>query len=282
MGALDPLSTLTTWLEADPQQRVAVGRALANVSGFPEVDPVGRHAFRALRHPTGLHLVAVPGGIYWCGLTDADLYALFTHLDGTDEGRWDEIRAEVERATPQVARVAPFLCAAEQWGDGGPAGFQDEPWNHRFENIDAVLAEHSARLLDAAEWEWIAREGGKTPWVGVSPDSLPIAPRRIPRLGWGEPNGFGVGNLLISEVGELVHAGDGRALRGGHGTWQDDLEAIALLSGYDWPLNDERAVPFRLAFSVGMPAPEGEPPAITVPDDAVGRAVARFRDGATC
>ena len=281
MTATDPLLTLGAWMGATDDERAEAGAALAAATGFSEGEPVGTHGFRALEHPTGLHLVAIPGGVFWSGLTDADLYALFAHLGGVEaaEARWSDMRREVERASPEVARVAPFLCAAEQWAGKGPMGFQDEPWNHLLEKIDATLTEHSARLPAATEWEWIAREGGATPWVGVPPGALPIPPRKIPKIQWGQPNGFGVGSLHMGEVGELVDDGDERALRGGHGMWQDSLEAMALLCGYDWRLTDQRAVPFRFAFSLDLPAPAGEPDPVELPDDAIGDAVRRFRAG---
>ncbi len=280
MHHLDSLTTLATWLDASNDARASTGAHLASTTGFEEAGPVGRHGFRSLRHPTGLTLVAVPGGVFWRGLTDADLYALYAHLQGSADGRWDEIRQEVEQASPRVARVRAFLCSAEQWAGSGPMGFNDEPWNHRFDDIEATLQEHSARLPSVEEWEWVAREGGMTPWVGVPPSALPVEPRRIPKIAWGQPNGFGIGSLHIGEVGELVQDGESQALRGGHGMWQDDLEALALLCGYHWRLSDHRAVPFRFAYSLDVPDPEGEPEVTSLPDDEVARAVARFRSGA--
>ncbi|MCB9559764.1 MAG: hypothetical protein H6708_05095 [Kofleriaceae bacterium] len=279
MHDLGPLATLEAWRAASAEQRAAVGIALADKTGLPEEDPVGTARFRALRHGSGVTLVAIPGGVYRAGLTDADLYTLFVHLGDGSVARWDEIRREVALASPRIARVAPFLCAAQQWGDEGPARFEDEPWNHPLGFIEEHLRAHHARLPTADEWEWVAREGGATPWVGVSPAALPLAPRKIPDLDFGKPNGFGVGNLLMSEVGELVSDDEGRSLRGGHAMWQDDLEAIALLCGYRWPLSDETHLPFRIACSLGLPPPDGDPPPLTVPDDDVGRAVRRFRGG---
>lgn len=156
--------------------------------------------------------------------------------------------------------------------------FSSEPRNHRRAKIDAILAEHDARVPSAEEWEWVAREGDATPWVGVSPADLPIPPRKIPTSSrWGHPNGFGVGNLHLAESGELVTDGDGESLRGGHAMWQDGLEAIALMAGYAWPLAGAKAMPFRFAFSLDLPAPDEEPTAAPLPDDASSRAVALLR-----
>ena len=282
MTPTTPLQSLDAWKRASDDERQSCAAAIATATGFEQGPRVGAHALITLMHPTGLHLVAIPGGVFYSGFTDHDLYVFFAQLGGAEaaEARFHHLRDVIDQNQPNVARVAPFLCSAEQWAGSGPMAFDDEPWNHPLESIDATLAEHSARLPRASEWEWVAREGGATPWVGVRPDELPIAPGEIPSIEWGQPNGFGVGSLHMGEVGELVRKGEGHALRGGHGMWQDDIEAIALLCGYDWRLTDHTALPFRFVFSLDLPAPQGQPEVHALPDDAITEAVRRFRASA--
>jgi formylglycine-generating enzyme required for sulfatase activity len=260
MPALWPeLTTVETFVSLSDTDRHALAARVAAALGaehsaHPEL--VGAARFAAVRHaPTGLLLVAVPGGRYTMGLREAEIDDMRRTVFGEDpKQRFDrEVGGwHLARTTPaHQVDVAPFLCATGFVHHDGRAESEEEdasdedPWLDRGHVIPLVhiLRGHGLRLLSEAEWEWIAREGGRRSWIidvtgrtGMALDDL----REAPENGWGI-------RRLKSDQGELVadawhasYAGaptDSRAWdpdpsgvpgvhRGAHNCWQDDAEAI--------------------------------------------------------
>lgn len=217
---------------------------------------MGGVGLAAVRHlDTGILLIAVSGGRFTMGLRGDEIDDLRRTLFGDDPrcrfepeilgfyGRW---------CTPvRTVDVRPFLCATGFVHLDGRAETEEE--DARDEDpiivpefaIDTVAAlrEQGLRLLSEAEWEWIAREGGRRSWIidvtgkrGMGLDDM----REAPANRWGV-------RRLKSDVGELVADGwhssyDGAPAdsgawdpnpagipgvhRGARSCWQDDAEAV--------------------------------------------------------
>lgn len=145
---------------ADPE---ALRRAQAEIvaalgpgySPAPEED--GRPSLRVV-HPAGVELVAVPGGAFDMGLSDRDIAEVADHVDLTSRLA-ARLRALCAAARP-VHRVAigPFLCAIRLFGDTGASLLT------RDDSL-ALAASLGLRLVSEAELEWLARDGGVTPFT---------------------------------------------------------------------------------------------------------------------
>jgi len=253
------LATVEAFAALSDMDRHALASRLTAALGaghaaHPEL--VGAARLAAVRHaPTGLLLVAVPGGRHTMGLRDDEIDDARRTLFSQDpKQRFDrEVGVwHIARTTPaHEVDVGPFLCATGFVHPDGRAESEEEDASDEdpcFGSAEVVqlvdvIRGHHLRLLSEAEWEWIAREGGRRSWI------VDVAGRTGMQLDdFNDPaeNGWGI-RRLKSDHGELVADGwhpsyagapsDSRAwdpdpsgspgvLRGSHNCWQDDAEAI--------------------------------------------------------
>lgn len=253
------LATLDTFAGLGGDARLALGARLSEALGpayGPQPELVGEAGLVAVRHlETGHLLVAIPGGRFTMGLRDDELDELRRTLFGDDPRHRFEaeiLGAYRRRCEPvRTVEVRPFLCAAGFAHHDGRAETEEE--DARDEDpiivpefaVEAIAAlrKHGLRLLSEAEWEWIAREGGRRSWIidvagkrGMGLDDM----REAPANRWGI-------RRLKSDLGELVADGwhasyegapadscawdpDPEGIpgvhRGAHGCWQDDAEGV--------------------------------------------------------
>ncbi|MDC3957340.1 formylglycine-generating enzyme family protein [Polyangium jinanense] len=248
-----------------PDARLALASEIARALGptfAPVSQLIGAAGLPSLLHgPTKMQFVAVPGGTFVMGLSEAEIdeiAALYAPL-----GRADEARALVRWSTqpPRRVRVQPFLCALEPVTDRLAHArladmYPDEDEGYVPSDAPVPFAPRLAaelrgvlgfRLLSEAEWEWIAREGGARSWLREPPTSISLAldPARDPSP---HPNAFGVDLLQagLEFVADAWHEGyagapadaiawQPRAIpdntRGCHGGFQDEIEAVRLHAG---------------------------------------------------
>jgi len=126
-------------------------------------------------------LLEIPGGAYVAGISLDDVFALLTALPASSEAA-SEYAEEVARARPvRVVQIAPFRVS--------PTLEKEE---RSFAEATREAERAGMRLLSEAEWEWIARDGGATRFVGVPGAKSPLR-RGVPAVR--SQNRLGVGEL---------------------------------------------------------------------------------------
>ncbi len=153
--------------------RQALARALAARLGEDwSAGKQGRGDALVLEHgPTRLTFVAIPGGAFDMGLTDADVAAVEATVGATAEIR-ARIAALRAAASPvRRVRIAPFLLAravlsraeVERISDGELHGmYCHEVGRREARRLARALR---FRLASEAELQWVAREGGRAHFV---------------------------------------------------------------------------------------------------------------------
>lgn len=261
------LTSVETFGQLDNGSRLELAVRLAAALGqgyLPHPLLVGDVGLAAVRHvDTDLLLVAVPGGYFSMGLRGDEIEDLGRTLFGEDTERRfkpDFLERYLRTCTPvRTVKVRPFLCATGFVHHDGRAETEEEDAQDEDPSIvpefaaDAIAAlrGHGMRLLSEAEWEWVAREGGRRSWIidvtgkrGMGIDDLKEAPA----------NRWGI-RRLKSDLGGFVADGwhssyegapaDSRAWdpdpeglpgvhRGAHTSWQDDSEAITCHAACRW------------------------------------------------
>jgi hypothetical protein len=266
-----------------------------------------RRLAAVIHRPTRLSFVVVPGGELRMGITDEELAQIVDwgqeEAPG-DAGVCEDLRAQASCSRPvHEVIVHPFLCAraplleglakktVETWDTGANRALLDDSDQKQSAKPAQLTRGESARaaerlgfrILCEAEWEWIAREGGRTSWVCQdlsSPDWRPyraadgLAAMEAFAAGSTDPevvNGFGVWGLLWGEwAADAFHAdyeGAPAIARGwGAGSepemlrafgaatfwpWQNPREFIACHAGYrTWTSDRAQAASVRLALDV--------------------------------
>jgi formylglycine-generating enzyme required for sulfatase activity len=229
------LRDLGAWSLSEPSARLDVARALAAALGadFVPVEALlGAAELAAVRHvATDTTLVAVPGGGYQMGLQPEERAAL---LELAHPSVRDDMARQLRFAEPPHAvRVAPFLCATAPLlvsqsrslvGRLDEAALRPEyhepdapvPCHVTRSEARAAVAKAGCRLLSEAEWEYVAREGGRASWIGAAPTGVEAegfadaqAQATAPRVDGGAPaNAFGLWGLLFGEwVADAWHEG---------------------------------------------------------------------------
>jgi formylglycine-generating enzyme required for sulfatase activity len=250
------LSTLVAFTSLTEEARRSLAARIAAALGAAYAahsDLVGAARLPAVRHePTGLVFAAVPGGTFTMGLRDDETEDLRrTVLRDDPKNRFDREIAghHIPQMTPaHEVEVRPFLCATDfitAQGEPVTEDYCDDPsiTAEYAAEVVAKLRAHGQRLLSDAEWEWVAREGGRRSWIldvtgkwGMGLDDM----REDPANAWGI-------RRLKSAMGEFVADGwhpsyvgapsDSRPWdpdpsgkpgvhRGAHSCWQDDMEAV--------------------------------------------------------
>ena len=178
------VTTFAAWDQLDPEARLQTARHIAAALGpeWSAVDKLrGRRELAAVLHvPSSTEFVAVPGGTYIAGVRPEELELMRTIEFSEDSANeWlDEIS---ESAPPTEATVKPLLVARaplltgrarELGADVGWVVGDDKsdfaPIRFGDEQTEPILEQIAWRLPTSIEWEWIAREGGTTPFINGS------------------------------------------------------------------------------------------------------------------
>lgn len=128
----------------------------------PELDAVVAH-----HAPTDLDFVVVPGGRYVMGLRSSDWSALGSHLELTQQRREWLTRSTQNLLPPHEIEVRPFLAARHLLSPDHVENLSEGRFEGRFchalgrEDARELARSLGFRLLSEAEWEWLARDGGK-------------------------------------------------------------------------------------------------------------------------
>lgn len=218
---------------------------------------------------TGIVLRVIPAGRLRMGFSDAEV----AEVIGLFAGRDADVRAIVERSIPQHDVDLPeFLCAEAHVPFAVAKQFVDA----EMMDSDRALVSPSAarelaaalrmRLLSEAEWEWVAREGGRRSWLIDRPAAITfdLDPSEDTCAA---SNAFGIRHL-VSELGELVADGwnptyaaaqptpaprdpdrGPGVLRGAHCSWQDAIEAMSLHVATRQPVGED-GYGVRLALDI--------------------------------
>lgn len=169
MSQLSPLAELSVFEALDPAQRLALAAPLAESLGkdfraYPSL--VGAKGMVALDHvPTGICMIAIPGGSFDMGLTDEDADESSDTLGAT--ATLQRLLMEVEAVATPVHRVvvAPFLLALAHLTSAQVAQLTGGAIS-----VDALSPRDAGRfpgqtsgfrLPSEAELEYVGREGGK-------------------------------------------------------------------------------------------------------------------------
>lgn len=149
------LASLDAWSALTRTRRTQVRDEIAKTLGFRAGKLVGPHQLAEVVSKERIRFVVIPGGSFEMGMRDTDL-ARVRPFDLEDE--LIEHTRPVHRVT-----IRPFLCARSP--------LRDEDDSLLFLNGDAAteaLAEHAGfRVMSEAEWEFVARSGGVTAFLGT-------------------------------------------------------------------------------------------------------------------
>ncbi|WP_437288312.1 formylglycine-generating enzyme family protein [Sorangium sp. So ce406] len=231
------LEELERFLALPREDRLRLGPAVAEALGDAwEAAPrlAGDKGLCVMRHrPTGIELVAVPGGSFEMGLRDDDLEELSEHVDWTSHVARAVRELEARCRPVHAVRVRPFLCAERPLSSE-----QARRLSHGREVSDTLPAGRAARFVEdlgfrlpsEAELEWLAREGGGLHFT------CDIAAATGGRRGAVDVNGFGVVDLLGGEW-----AADG---------WHPSYDGAPATSA-PWSGGDPRGV-FRGGLPLGL------------------------------
>ena len=232
--------------------------------------PSKRGALSTFIHDsTGQQFVLIPGGSFLMGMSASEMVAALREVSyDPDIEFWRaNHRATYARATPvHSVTVQPFLCSRcplpgsviDAAGTGtswsvhetaeyaGPSAAAEL----RAEATSQVLAHYGWDLINEAQWEYVARCGGRDEWASGSHwrkavDALTANPRCSDKFTYA--NRWGIWGLALGEwVADQWHddyagapsdgsawrgtSGPPGAVRGGgvlHAPWQDSDEAIS-------------------------------------------------------
>jgi formylglycine-generating enzyme required for sulfatase activity len=222
------LASLSTWRQAGVARQAAVLQSIASALGAEYealAARVGNEHLGVVKHrPTGLELVAIPGGTFTMGLREEELDEI-VRLAPAELA--DDLRALAPGARPtHFVQVDAFLCARAPLSRGqaervlGPLDADVErPEMGDGPDVIAYLSRAEAaraarsfglRVVCEAEWEYLARDGGIASWAVApvrSPDpnravavrALCRAPVYSARAPAATMNSFGIWGLLAGE-----------------------------------------------------------------------------------
>ncbi len=175
------------------ERRVATAELVARLGGsFEAEEPSPAEDALALLHgPTNLRFVAIPGGRFDMGLTDADLAEAAEQVD------WTSWNAQIAAGFAKLARpvhpvqVRPFLASRtllldvelnRKLSGGTIAGDSLSR-----EQARALVRAAGLRLPSEAELEWLARDGGRCHFtLDVATVEKPVSRFGVEQIFWGE------------------------------------------------------------------------------------------------
>lgn len=273
------LASLKVWSKLGASQKTKVAKSLAKSlgEGFTFVDLVSTHELMRFQHTAlKLHFIAIPGGKYSIGLSDDEKKELtrLAKKHGIEEARYFA-RDISESARPaHTVKLPPFLCAQAPI-TGAQAKKFTKPaellgGNHNIYWYGAKVAlklteQSETRLLTEAEWEYVARAGGRRTWLNDEENPQEYASRILSAklleddhpfgvcgLGWGTwvEDGWHVGYKNAPADGSAWEPREvPNVVRGGgflSHPWQTDGEEFMLHAAYREQVKD-REYPVLLA-----------------------------------
>jgi formylglycine-generating enzyme required for sulfatase activity len=189
---LAPFAEISAFESLDAAARLTLSPLLAAALGRefrPMPKLVGTKQMVAVEHvPSGVELVAIPGGRFDMGFTERDLEEVERCIDCASEEVTKWLKIIVDMASPvHAVTVAPFLLSratlrpAQVQAVGGPR--TDDISVHFVEALTRQLKDF--RLPSEAELEYVAREGGAVSFM-CQPGQLWATARAWPdESAWG-------------------------------------------------------------------------------------------------
>ncbi len=191
--SLAPFADLVVFEALDSKQRLAFGAPLAESlgKGFrAHASLVGSKGMVAVEHvPSGVLLVAVPGGSFEMGLTERDDEEVKACVD-YDAGVIQSTLQRLELACSPVHRVtvSPFLLSAQHLFPPQVAAVRGPPATDILSPDAAAAFVRDVcdfRLPSEAELEYVGREGGSLSFLHDSGRVWSTAHRFPHEGGWG-------------------------------------------------------------------------------------------------
>ena len=191
---LDPLEDVDRLRAADTGERRRATEELASRLGADwqaEEPSPAEDALPLLHTPTGLRFVAIPGGRFEMGLSEADMEEAAEHVD------WTSTIAAIAEGFAKMARpvhpveVRPFLASRTLLLDvgliqrlsGGKIAYDSVSREEARELVRAA----GFRLPSETELEWIARDGGRCHFtLDVATARKPASRFGVEQVFWGE------------------------------------------------------------------------------------------------
>lgn len=240
------LASLAAWRAATASQRKSLAGKVAALLG-DDWAPTGalqgkEQLAEVLHRPTGVRFIAIPAGSFLSGIR-LDEVGLAQSL------RWQEdVTLEgFGSAKTAPAAVATFLCAR--------APVSTEPMTRR--KAEQALKRTPFRVMTVDEWEYVARDGGTSPFVNArTPKEAEAACAKLYGASFDpkkkEVSSFGAWGLPL---GEWTSSKKDGALTGACGgaamlyPWQGD-ELIDCFAGVRDRANSNTENLLRFAFSL--------------------------------
>lgn len=249
---------LDVWRTCTEADRRAYAESIAAKLGGAFAGFVGEDSLAVIAHPEGLELMLIPGGTFERGVR-ADELAMMRAVEWAEPENslaWLDQIAETPAETVTVGAFllarAPLLAKDVEGGYVvGDEESDESPVRLDRDTASVMLRDSAWRLPTAAEWEWVAREGGELAFVdGATAEDAEAACEDVYDSPYdpGLANGWGVWGL---PWGDWV--GEGKEPQAGRGgaamlyPWQSD-ELILQLAGLpdDAAGNAEQCLRFAL------------------------------------
>ena len=220
---LEALSSFSRHAKLSNEERLALAEDVASLLGseFRAIKVTyGDLGLVGVEHePSSLGFLLIPGGEIDIGLGDADLDAIDAFVQA-DDAEGQELLQRLLRTCRPVHRVAipPFLCGDMPLLHGEATDlletFEDREhpfWGSGESSADVpadLTAREAARACDLAgfrtlseaEFEYVAREGGRVHWINEADEAWRALFQKSPsQHGMPEENGWGILGLHLGE-----------------------------------------------------------------------------------
>jgi hypothetical protein len=242
--AFPPLSSLETWRATKKSGRLALAESIVEWLGSDWKTAgalVGREGLAEVLHvPSSTRFVAVPSGAFFAGVREEEVELAQT-LDWQEDSTLELLTANAKPAT-----VAAFLCAR--------APVRGEPVSRKI--ATATLKRGPFRAMSPLEWEFVARDGGDSPFInGRTPKEAEAVSAALYGKRFDPKKATGALGIWGLQLGEWVSKSANKTLTGACGgvaqlyPWQGD-ELIDCLAGQRESVNSSSQNLLRYALSL--------------------------------
>lgn len=175
------LTSFLTWDNAVDSDRIATAQHIAAALGpaWKAGDKLrGARKLAAVIHePTGTEFVAIPGGSFVAGLRPEELELMQT-VEYQEETALEWLSQIAEASPPREVTIKPFLISRAPLLVGQARGLgiedawvvgddesEDSAVRYSKDQCEPIMHVLPWRLPTGDEWEYVARDGGKHPFI---------------------------------------------------------------------------------------------------------------------